>query len=158
MKKYTPRAAKTFAILSIISSIMLLTGIILIIVNFPNILLKIGLTGIGGLVSIIFLGVSLADKSRYLVIDADKIIFPRGADINGKMVLKRTVIKVDEIVSVKSKFHAGDKIISEDCFFYTLKLKDGTNVTFTLYAYGKEGEKEILDFIKSKIRYSGLSG
>ena len=56
-----------------------------------------------------------------------------------------------DIGSVESKFHKGDKLISDDCFFYTLRLKDGTSVTVTLYAYGKEAEKEIWETIQSSI-------
>ena len=59
------------------------------------------------------------------------------------MVFKRTVIKTDEIISLESKFYKGDKIFTGDCFFYTLKLKNGAKITFTLYAYGEEAEKEI---------------
>ena len=65
------------------------------------------------------------------------------------MVFQKTVIRLDEIRSVESNFHKGDKLITGDCFFYTFRLKDGTSITVTLYAYGKEAEKEILKTIKS---------
>ncbi len=64
---------------------------------------------------------------------------------------QKTVIKICDVGSVESKFHKGDKIISDDCFFYTLRLKDGTSITVTLYAYGKDAEKEIWETIKSRI-------
>ena len=64
---------------------------------------------------------------------------------NGKTVFQKTVVRICDLSSVESKFHKGDKIISDDCFFYTFKLKDGTSITVTLYAYGKEAEKEILE-------------
>ena len=76
---------------------------------------------------------------------------PRGADNNGKMVFKRTVIKIDKIGSIESKLYKGDGLISKDTNFHTLKLKDGTKITFTLYAYGKEAEKEIIEIIKRSI-------
>lgn len=98
--------------------------------------------------SILFLSCFFAEKSRWLTIDADKIILPRGADHNGRMVIKRTVIKTDEIISLESKFYKGDKIFTGDCFFYTLKLKNDAKITFTLYAYGKKAEKEIVETIK----------
>ena len=111
--------------------------------------MQLVLTMLGGFMSILFLSCFFAEKSRWLAIDADKIILPRGADHNGRMVIKRTVIKTDEIISLESKFHKGDKIITDDCFFYTVKLKNGAKITFTLYAYGKEAEKEIVETIKT---------
>lgn len=90
-------------------------------------------------------------KKQSLIIDTDMIIFPRGVEKNGKTVFQKTIVRICEINSVVSKFHKGDKIISGDCFFYTLKLKDGTNITVTLYAYGKEAEKEILETIQGSI-------
>ena len=40
--------------------------------------------------------------------------------------------------------------MSKDYFFHTLKSKDGTKVTVTLYSYGKYAEKEILRMIKER--------
>ena len=151
MKKYTSHATKWLALFSIISTLMLLIGIAFIIVNISNVGLQLGLTFIGGFMSIFFLPLFFAEKSRWLIIDADKIILPRGADHNGRTVIKRTVIKTDEIISLESRFYKGDKIFTGDCFFYTLKLKNGTKITFTLYAYGKEAEKEIVETIKNRI-------
>lgn len=151
MKKFTSRATKWLAVLTLISLVTLAAGVVSIVVSSPNISRQIGLTALGGVMSIFFSAAYFAEKSRTLVIYKDKFIFPRGADINGKTVFQKTVIKVDEISSIKSKFYKGDKIISGDCFFHTLKLKDGTNVTVTLYAYGKESEKEILETIQKSI-------
>ena len=151
MKKYTSRATKWLAILSIISVAVLIAGIICILAHLSNIGLQIGLTMLGGLMSVLFLSCFFAEKSRCLIIDNETIILPRGADINGKIVFKRTVAKIDEITSVESNLYRGDGLISNDTYFHTLKLKDGTKITFTLYAYGKEAEKEILETIKSSI-------
>ncbi len=151
MIKYTSRATKWLCVVTFICGAALLTGIILVFVNFENTGLSVGLLLLGGLLGAIFLSCFLAEKNRALIIDTDKIIFPRGAEKNGKTVLGRTVVKIRQINSVESKFHKGDKIISGDCSFHTLKLKDGTNVTVTLYAYGKEAEKEILETIKRSI-------
>ena len=68
-----------------------------------------------------------------------------------QIYVKQIMDRVKLISSVESKFHKGDKIISDDCFFYTFRLKDGTSITITLYAYGKEAEKEILETIKSSM-------
>ena len=151
MKKYTTRATKRLAIFAIISSVALVIGVILIVVNFSNVGLTVGLTVGGGLMSILFITCFFAENSRWLTINGDEMVLPRGADRNGKIIFKRTIIKLNEIVSVESKFFKGDKIISGDCFFHTLKLKDGAKITFTLFAYGKDAEKEIIETIKNSI-------
>ena len=148
MKKYTSRATKWLAIFTIVSVAVLIAGIICILARSSNVGLQIGLTMLGGLMSILFLSCFFAEKSRYLIIDDEKIILPRGADINGKMSLQKTIININEIHSIKSELYKGDGIISKDTPFYTINLKDGTKITVTLYAYGKEAENEILETIK----------
>ena len=138
-------------IVSLICGVVLLTGIILAFAGIGNIGLPIGLIMMGGLLGILFFSCFLAEKSRALIINADQITFPRGAEINGKTVFQKTTIQTTQIRSVETKFYPGDGVIAKDTDFYTLRLKDGTSVTFTLYAYGKEAEKEILETIKSSI-------
>ena len=75
MKKYIPCGTKWFAILTIISSAMLLTGIVFIVTNSFDVGVQFGLTIFGGLMSILFLCCYFAAKSRVLIIDSDKIIF-----------------------------------------------------------------------------------
>ena len=151
MKIYISRETKWLAILTIISVVVLIAGIICIVAYSSNVGLQIGLTMLGGIMSILFLSCFFAEKSRYLTIDCEKIVLPRGANINGKMVFKRTVAKIDEITSVESNLYKGDGLISKDTYFHTLKLKDGTKITFTLYAYGKEAEKEIIEALKKSV-------
>ncbi len=151
MKKYSSRAEKWLMVVSLICGVVLLTGIIIAFAGIENIGLPIGLILMGGLLGVIFFSCFLAEKSRALVLDTDRVIFPRGAEINGRTVFQKTVVRICDIGSVESKFHKGDKIISNDCFFYMLRLKDGTSVTVTLYAYGKDAEKEIWETIKSSI-------
>ena len=151
MKKYTSRATKWLAILTIISVAVLIAGIICILSRPSNVGLQIGITMLGGLMSILFLSCFLADKSRYLTIDDEKIVLPRGANINEKTSFNRTIINTTEIRSIKSELHKGDGIIAKDTLFHTLTLNDGTRITFTLYAYGKDAEDEILAVIKKLI-------
>jgi len=151
MKRYTSRTTKVLSIAVLICGAVVLIGIILAFAGVENVWLPICFILLGGLLGVIFLACFLAEKSRALIIDADKIIFPRGAEKNGKTVFQKTVVRICEIGSVESKFYKGDKLISDDCFFYTFRLKDGTSITVTLYAYGKEAEKEILETIKSSI-------
>ena len=156
MKKYTSRATRWLAILAIISVTVLIMGVICILAHSSNVGLQVGLTMLGALMSILFLCCFFAEKSRYLTIDNEKVILSRGADINEKKSFRKTVINISEIHSIKSELYKGDGIISKDTFFYTLKLKDGTVIRFTLYDYGKDAEKEILESIKTHLANSNL--
>ena len=151
MKKYTSQATKRVTFLIVICTLIFLIGFVLIIVDISNKGLQIGLTLFGGFTGFLLLCCFFAEKSRCLIIDADKIVLPRGVDINGKAAPKRTVINTDEIISLKIEFYKGDNILTNGCFFYTLKLKGGTKITFTLFSYGKEAEKEIIETIKNGI-------
>lgn len=148
MKKYTSRATKWLMIATLICGAVLLTGIILAFGEVANIGLSVGLIMMGGLLGIIFFSYFLAERSRALIISANQIVFPRGAEINGKTVFQKTVIKTNEISSVEIKSYKGDGLIAKDTFFYTLRLADGRIITVTLYHYGKEAEKEIFEAIK----------
>ena len=114
--------------------------------------LKICFTAVGGVFIVLFVSCFFAEKSRTLIIDMDTISFPRGAIINDKTVLKRTVINTNEISSVESRLYKGDQIITLDCYFYTLILNNGTKITITLYHYGEKSEEEIIGFIKERIQ------
>lgn len=151
MKRYASRATKLFAIATLICGAVVLIGIIIAFAGVKNIGLPIGFILSGGFLGVIFFACFFAEKSRALIINTDKVIFPRGAEKNGQQFFKKTVVRISDIRSVESKFYKGDGIISGDCFFYTFKLKDGTSITVTLYEYGKEAEKEILETIKSSI-------
>ena len=100
MNRYTSRATKWLAILTIISVAVLIAGIICILSHSSNIGLQIGLTMLGGFMSILFLCCFYAEKSRYLKIDDKKIVLPRGAIINGKLSFQRTVIDMNNISSL----------------------------------------------------------
>lgn len=148
MKKYTSQATRWLMIVTLICGIVLLTGIILAFTELKIIGVPIGLIMMGGLLGVIFFSCLLAEKGRSLIIGADWIVFPRGAEINGKTVFQRTVVKTSEIRSVEIKSFKGDGLIAKDTDFYTLKLTDGRKITVTLYCYGKEAEKEIFEAIK----------
>jgi len=151
MKKYTSQATKRLMIISLICGAVLLTGIVLAFAGIGNIGVPIGLILMGGLLGVIFFSCFLAEKSRALVIDTGRIILPRGAEINGRTVFQKTIIQTNQIRSVETNYYSGDGVIAKDTNFYTLRLKDGMRVTVTLFAYGKEAEKEILETIKSGI-------
>ena len=151
MKKYTPCAVKWLAFAAVISAAILFAGIICIIIDLSNVGLQVGLTMFGGLMTILFLSCFFADRSRYLTLDDEKIVLPRGVHKNNKISFKRTTINTSEIRSITSVFCKGDGIISEDCFLHTMTLNDGTSIQFTLYAYGKDAEDEILEAIKKHI-------
>ena len=151
MKTYISRETKWLAILATVSVAVLVAGIICILAHSSNVGLQIGLTTLGCLMSTLFLSCFFAEKSRYLTIDDEKIVLPRGANINEKTSFNRTIINTNKIRSIKSELHKGDRIIAKDTLFHTLTLNDGTRIKFTLYAYGKDAEDEILAAIKKFI-------
>lgn len=151
MKTYISRATKWLAILAVIGVAILISGIICILAHSSNVGLQIVLTMLGGLMSILFISCFFAEKSRYLTMYDGKIVLPRGANINEKISFNRTAINTNEIRSIKSELHKGDGIVAKDTLFHTLTLNDGTRIKFTLYAYGKNAEDEILEAIKKLI-------
>ena len=117
MKKYTSRATKWLAILTIISVAVLIAGIICILSHSSNVGLQIGLTMLGGLMSILFLSCFLADKSRYLTIDDEKIVLPRGANINEKTSFNRIIINTNEIRSIRVNCTKVMELLQKILFF-----------------------------------------
>jgi hypothetical protein len=93
-----------------------------------------------------------AEKSRYLTIDHEKVLFPRGVG-NGRKFFQRTMVKFCDIQSFESKLIKQDDIFlgTGEYFHHTLTLKDGTILSVYLYAYGKEAETEIVETICGNI-------
>lgn len=148
MKKYTSSATEWLKVITLIGCAVLLAGIILAFMGVTNIGLPIGLIMMGGLLGILFFVSFLSEQSRYLIIDANRVVFPRGAEINGKTSFQKTVVKTSEIRSVEIRSFKGDGLIAQNTNFYTLRLTDGRTITVTLYHYGKAAEKEIFEAIK----------
>jgi hypothetical protein len=151
MKRYASRAVKWLAVVTIICGAALLTGIILLFAKTDRVDLSAALILPGGLLGILFLCCYFAEKGRVIIIDADRITFPRGVEIDGKTFYKKTAIRMCEINSVFSNLHRGDGLINKDTYIYTLKLKNGKKVSFTLYAYGEEAERGIIETIRKNI-------
>ena len=159
MKKYTSRVIKWAAFSTIIGMVMLVIGIILMIIKLSDIGSEF--TSIGAAISTVSLCFYFSEKSRWLTIDDSKIDLPRGANINGKKAFERTVIKIDEIVSVEREFQKGGgitigiffgAITPAACFINTIKLKDNTEIVFYLDTYGKKAENEIIETLRKSIR------
>ena len=68
MKKYTSCAIKWLAILVIISVAAFIAGIVCILAHSSDVGLQIGLTMLGGVMSILFLTCFFAERSRCLTI------------------------------------------------------------------------------------------
>ncbi len=152
MKRYVSKSVKGFFLMSVICILILITGIILVITNHPDIALQVGIITGGGMMAALFLMCFFAERSRWLEIDEKKINFPRGIiDNDGKIAIKRTVIEMNEIASLESKFFKGNKIFTGDCFHHTLRLTDGRKITFMLYGYGNKAEEEIIEAIQKRI-------
>ncbi len=168
MKKYNSSSIKILAVIAAVCVCMLIAGIILVIAKIPLFELKFILIVLGLCFGMIFVPVFFAEKSRYLIIDEEKVIFPRGCFRNEKIVFQRTVVRFDEIRSVKSEFQKGDSVFISvilalfgmqskgDTYFYTLNLKDNTQIEVNvLYQYGKKAEKEIFEMICQSVEKCG---
>ena len=149
MKKYVSKATKWLGIVTLLCGVVLLVGVILAFVKMITVSIVMITSGV--MFAIFFFTVFFAEKSRALIIDNEKIIFPRGANKNGRMVLEKTTVKFCDIASIGIELYKGDGFVSKDTNFYTLKLKNRETITVTLYAYGKKEEKEILEIIKKSI-------
>ena len=166
MKKYPSN--KMLAVLATACVCALIAGLIFKIANisFPY---TWELIFGGGFFGMIFVPVFFAQRSRYLRIDEEKVVFPRGCTRNEKLVFQRTAVRFDEIRSVKSEFHKGESefmsivwglfgmTAAGDSYSYILTLKDDTQIKVScLYEYGKKAEKEIFEMICQSIeKYGG---
>ncbi len=151
MKKYISTAAKSLLIVATFCGAIFLTGIAFVFLDIPIVGLSIGFILMGGLLGILFFACYFAEKSRSLIIDAEKIVFPRGARVKGKTMFRKTVVPVSNIKSIECSLFKGDGLIAKNTNFYTFRLVDGKKVTVTLYAYGKQVETEIVKKIKAFI-------
>lgn len=154
MKKYKSRNANGFGIAAIGCAVILIAGIFMLIFGYPDSTASFALVFIGSLMGIMFFAIFLSEKSRVLIIDTDKVIFPRGVRKNDKIISKKTVVKFDEMNSLECEFYKGDGFIAGDTYFYTLKLKGSAKIVMTLYAFGKDAENEIYETIRQRISES----
>lgn len=154
MKKYRSRYAKGFAVPAVISCIALIVGIFMLIFGYPDSSVSCCLIILGGIFSGTFLPIFISELSTFLIIDTDKVIFPRGVKKNDKAILKKSVVKFDEMNSFECESYKGDGIFTGDTNIYTLKLKGSVRMTMTLYCYGKDEEDEIYETIRQRISES----
>ncbi len=151
MKKYVANYLKWIGVLSLISILVFAIGIVLFLFSELSYEIPLSLTFVGGIFGFFLTMAYFSQKSRVLTLDEEKVVLPRGAYINEKLSFSKTSIKKSGICCVERTFFKGDKIISEDTYFYTVKLKDGTKVTFPLYEYGKKAEEEIFGLLKGYV-------
>lgn len=149
MKKYSSRSSKWLGLITLICAVIVILGILFSIFDFSSSFWPVGLILFGGILGFLFLVFFLADMLYFLKIDSDQIDFNRGIRKNGTFTYKRVKIKPSEISSVERYLSKGDGIFVLDTFFYTLKLKDGTKLEFTLFNYGKKAEEEIFETLES---------
>ena len=167
MKKYNSSDTKIVAVIAAVGVCMLIAGIILTIAKIPLLALKVIFIVFGLFFSGMFIPGFFAEKSRYLIIDEEKIDFPRGCSIEGKCNSKRTVVRFDEIRSVKTKFYEGDTVFVSvilmlfgmpsmgDTYFYTLNLKDNRQIEVNCIRHYGKFEKEIFETICQSVEKCG---
>lgn len=142
MKKYTPAALKRITALLIVSFIVFAVGVFLAFTKLSSTVTAVIFISVGGIPSVFLLILFFAERSRSLIIDGDKIVFPRTPD--GK-----AVVYINKIESLDRFLFKGDNVISKDCFLYRLKLKSGKTHDFYLYQFGKAAEEEIFEIMCS---------
>jgi hypothetical protein len=152
MKQYVSKATYWLLGALLLSAAVLTAGIIITSIPCGDPEWQIMLIGAGAFFTFLFLLLYLAEKSRFLLISMEEINLPRGSEKSGKTVFQRLTVRFDQIASFSAKLHTGDEVISKGCYFYTLKLKDSTEIVFTLYHYGKNAEKDITKTIESNIK------
>ena len=89
MKKYRSIYAKWFAVPAVISALVLIIGVFMLISGYPNSTASFALIFIGSIMGMLFFACFLSEKSRVLIIDTDKVIFPRGVRRNSKLISKK---------------------------------------------------------------------
>lgn len=163
MKKYVSSSLKILLPCLIFFGIVLFAAVLMLFLELVSSSIAVQLTIFAFPLFILFLLIFFAEKSRYLTVDDRQITLPRGAIINGKTAFSKTLIEFDSVCSFESKFRKGDHgvfalIISllggvnaKDTTFYSIKLINGDTVTFTLYEFGKNSEKEIVSTIKRRM-------
>ena len=164
MKKYRSSGTKILAVIAAVCVCMLIAGMI----AGDSFSYTYELTLLGGGFGIIFVPVFIAERSRYLIIDEEKVIFPPGCNQNEKLVFQRLEVRFDEICSVKIDFHKGESEFMAivwglfgltsvgDQYSYTLNLIDDTKIEVgCLYQYGEKAEKEISEMICRSVEKCG---
>lgn len=149
MKKYVSVELRKTAIVAIILSAAALIGLI---VTFTEGFLSEAfiLTLFLLLLALLFWVCWLAEKSRYLTVDEEKVSFPRGVG-NGIRFFQRTTVYFRDVQTIVSELKKGDGFITGDSLWHTMTMRDGTAISFYLYEYGKEAEREIIETIQNRI-------
>ncbi len=152
MKKYRQTALVPLIVLSLLCGVIILTGIILILLDTPTEDAVLFLLGMGIPLEIIWLAVLLPTARNCLLIDDRQIIFP--VTRSPHFSLKRNVVCFDRVEYIQPILRTGDGIIAKDTTFYRFVLKDGTEFTETLYAYGKDAEQRIAAHLAAHVRFT----
>jgi hypothetical protein len=159
MKEYVSSSLKWLLLCLIVFVMVLIAAVVILVFKLVSTPVSVPLMIFAVVLFILFLIVFLAERSRYLIVDNHQINLPRGAVINGKSAFSRTLIEFDSVCSFESKFRKGDHgvfaliisllggVYAKDTTFYSIKLTNGDTVTFTLYEFCKESEKEIVSTI-----------
>lgn len=167
MKKYVNSSLKILLPCLIFFGVLLFAAVLMLFLELVSSSIAVQWTIFAFPLFILFLTIFFAGKSRYLTVDDRQITLPRGAIINGKTVSSRTVVDFSSIRSFDSVLRKGDHgvfallvslIVFQgasvgDAEFYSIKLSNGDKVTFTLYEFGKNSEKEIVSTIKRRMAH-----
>ncbi len=153
MKKYYTKSSPITGIVALLFLILLIIGIILTVFRLSTLSVSIFLCGFCGYMSILFCSLFFADRSRYLVVDEEKIDLPRGVmaildEKKTKLQMKRTKLLFSDIETVHVEFYKADNIMAKSTKFYVFSMKNGQKYRAVLYEYGTEHMREILNMMR----------
>ena len=146
--KYKRPETAVFAMITIINSIFVITGLIMV---FTKTELSMFFMAFGIPFSILFLAAFIASSRSYIYIDDEKISFP--VTRSPKLKFKRNQVFFSDIEYVTIRRVKGDGIFSKDTSFYCFRLKtEASSFEETLFPYGKKQEQAIVSAIKEKVK------
>ena len=153
MEKIYRTSTMYFGILSVLSLLILISGVCFMIVDVFQDALALFLLFFGAIFSLLFIPLFIADHLCYLCLGNDQIVFP--ITRAPRLRFRRMTVKFSEIAYVQVRFSRGDGLVRLNTTFYTFHLKNGLSFQETLFSYGKEQEQRIVAVLREKVVVKG---
>ncbi len=153
MRKYESTALPLMRALALFCLASLVIALALTVLDWGSASIKGLFWFFGGMGVMLFIPCYFAEKSRYLLIDSEKITLTFGSmrllpNGKGKLMTKRLTLPFCEISHIDVEFYEVQTLHAKPTNFYVFTLKNGERYRVTLYSYGKEAVKEILGILR----------
>lgn len=153
MKRYVPWVTYPLGVVSAVFFVVFAVGLI-IRLSMPDEQAAFVLILVGGIAGSFSLAPFIALRNSPVLLYRDRVVFSTDMQKNGKPFSGRAVIKFDDIEFIDRNLVERIPIWFTDNFNYLLKLKDGTEFSFFLYAYGRRTEDEIIGAVEYLLHQS----